>query len=67
MNSVTWLYPAPSCPLPSFHPARAIDYHHTDVAETWKQHSLIDGIGNILDDYEDCESSAHLDFIGGFK
>lgn len=66
MNTVTWLYPAPSCPIPALHPARNIDLHHTDVAKTWRQHSLTDGIGNIRDDYELTERSAHLDLMGEF-
>lgn len=56
--NVTWLYPAPSCPLPITHPARAVDLHHTDVAETFKRYA---------DDYELTEWLAYLEQPGAFK
>lgn len=35
--------PAPSCPLPIWHPARAhVPYHATDVSRTWARHSTHD-------------------------
>jgi len=62
---VTWLSPAPSCPIPALHPARHIDNHHTDVADTWDKHRLIAGIGEIRDDYE-CVQQDDWMTPGGF-
>ena len=66
MNAfVTWLHPAPSCTLPRYHPSRAhIPASHTDVSKTWEQHRPVHTVG---DDYDDCERTHHLDFIGGFR
>ena len=61
MNTVTWLYPAPSCPIPALHPARNIDLHHTDVAETWNRHSVY----QLGDDYDRVQAEDWLD--RGFK
>lgn len=67
MNTVTWLYPAPSCPIPALHPARHIDLHHTDVAATWDKHRLTAGIGDIRDDYETTDHFGYLEQLGAFK
>jgi hypothetical protein len=66
-NVIEFSSPAPSCLVPITHPARShIPACSVDVAETWRQHSLTDGIGNIRDDYELTERSAHLDLMGEF-
>ena len=65
MNSVTWLYPAPSCPIPAMHPARAhIPASHTDVSKTWEQHKPI---VYTPDDYDMVQRDDWLSAPGGFK
>ena len=65
MNSVTWLYPAPSCTIPALHPARAhIPASHTDVSKTWEQHKPI---VYTPDDYDLTDRPGYLEQYGAFK
>ena len=56
--------PFPVCILNSGDPARA--HHPIALAETFARNTppIQHKVG---DDYDDCERSAHLDFIGEFK
>ena len=64
MNTVTWLYPAKSCPLPYSHPARAtMSLEHTDVCATFKLYD----VGDIRDDYQRVQEDDWLSAPGGFK
>lgn len=62
MNFVTWLKPAPSCPLPITHPARAVDLRTTNVRETFERHAPID----YGDDYDRVHREDWLSAPGGF-
>ena len=60
-----------------------VSSHHTDIRKTLEEHAPIrvSEVARIKhehanfghkhtqkwDDYQDCENSSHLDFIGGFK
>ena len=56
--------PAPSCPLPITHPARAyVPAHHTDVSRTWREHSTLE----LLDDYELTDALGYLEQMGAYK
>lgn len=44
--------PAPFCPIPAHHPARAtIGPEQTDVARTFREHSIVD----LVDAYENSQ------------
>lgn len=68
---------APFCPLPITDKRRAyVSSHHTDIRKTLEEHAPIrvsevarikHEHTQIWDDYQDCENSSHLDFIGSFK
>jgi hypothetical protein len=56
--------PAPSCPLPITHPARAVTPAvETDIRRTWIEHSVA-GLG---DDYDEVERSGWLELSGSFR
>lgn len=59
MNTVTWLYPAPGCPLPITHPARAHS-DDVDLERTWSHYSL-------LDDYDLTSATDYLEVEGAMK
>lgn len=56
--------PAPHCPLPVYHPARAyVPAYKTDVARTFAEHSTLD----LLDDYERTDALGYLEQPGAFR
>lgn len=61
MNFVTWLHPAPSCPIPALHPARAVNLHETDVRRTWNEHAPVE----YGDDYDRVNRDDYLSAPGG--
>jgi hypothetical protein len=63
---------APYCPLPLTDKRRAyVNSHDTDISRTLEEHTPIRVSEvkrvQLWDDYQDCENSSHLDFIGSFK
>lgn len=64
MNHIEISAPAPHCPLPACHPARAhVPACQTDVARTFAEHSTLD----LLDDYDRTDALGHLEQLGAFK
>ena len=59
----TWLHPAPSCPIPACHPARAVNPLETDVRRTWREYSPVTEYG---DDYDRVMREDWLSAPGGF-
>jgi hypothetical protein len=56
--------PAPSCPLPITHPARAIvPACKTDVRRTWNEHALYE----LGDDYDRVLRDDWMSAPGGFR
>lgn len=64
MNHIEISHPAPHCPLPACHPARAhVPACKTDVARTFAEHSTLD----LLDDYERTDALGYLEQPGAFR
>ena len=60
----TWLHPAPSCPIPALHPARAVNLHETDVRRTWREYAPVTEYG---DAYDNCDRLGYLETMGEFQ